>query len=136
MPDHDGFGDSIERAMQQLDEIAEAVNEAQPAAVEAGVKVLLPAAIEFAPERTGQLKSTGRDEPLESGAGSASHHVYFLWFYAGFLEFGTVKMPAQPFLRPAADLRQQEIFEAIKGEIGKHVDIALLHFRDLRQHRE
>ena len=42
--------------------------------------------------------------------------------YSGFVEFGTYKMAAQPFLRPAIDEHQREILntvaEAMMGEIN------------------
>ncbi|AMM23167.1 HK97-gp10 family putative phage morphogenesis protein [Variovorax sp. PAMC 28711] len=39
------------------------------------------------------------------------------FFYANFIEFGTVKMAAQPFLRPAYDLNKERAVAAIKDRI-------------------
>lgn len=39
------------------------------------------------------------------------------FFYANFIEFGTVKMPAKPFLRPAYDLNKERAVDAIKNRI-------------------
>jgi HK97 gp10 family phage protein len=38
-------------------------------------------------------------------------------FYGGFLEFGTVKMPPRPFLRPAFDENKAQAVQAIKERI-------------------
>jgi HK97 gp10 family phage protein len=39
--------------------------------------------------------------------------------YAKYLEFGTSKMPARPFLGSALSAKEHEIDEAIVAEIGK-----------------
>jgi HK97 gp10 family phage protein len=39
--------------------------------------------------------------------------------HAHLLEFGTAKMSAQPFLRPAWDSTQQQVLESIKSEVWK-----------------
>lgn len=40
------------------------------------------------------------------------------------LEFGTSKMAAQPFARPAWDSNKQNVFETLKSEIWKSIDRA------------
>lgn len=42
-------------------------------------------------------------------------------YYAPFIEFGTVKMPAQPFLRPAIDGKEQDVIDSIKAEMAIEV---------------
>lgn len=37
--------------------------------------------------------------------------------YAGYVEFGTYKMPAQPYLVPALEAKEGEVVEAIKAEV-------------------
>ena len=39
-------------------------------------------------------------------------------FYGRFVEFGTVNMPAQPFLRPAFDENKERAIQAIKDRIA------------------
>jgi HK97 gp10 family phage protein len=43
--------------------------------------------------------------------------------YQGYVEFGTSKMPAQPYMRPAIDNKQGEALKAVaanlEGQIGK-----------------
>jgi HK97 gp10 family phage protein len=41
--------------------------------------------------------------------------------YAHFVEFGTVKMPAEPFLRPAIEGGAQEAAEAMKGPLERGI---------------
>lgn len=43
------------------------------------------------------------------------------FFYAHFVEYGTAKMPAQPFLRPAYDQNKERAVEAIKDRIEKRL---------------
>jgi len=45
-------------------------------------------------------------------------------FYWRFVEFGTVKMPARPFLRPALASNQQEVIDAMKKRIKARIDKA------------
>jgi len=63
---------------------------------------------EIVPVRTGYLRSTiyhqVSDLTLELGASAD---------YAPFVEFGTSRMSAQPFIRPAFDAGQQKLFEAL-----------------------
>lgn len=58
--------------------------------------------------RTGYLRSTiyHRVEGLALEAGATAD-------YASFQEFGTRRMPAAPFLRPAFDAYQQRIYDAL-----------------------
>ena len=44
---------------------------------------------------------------------------------AGFQEFGTVKMPAQPYMRPAADYEAEGVIEVLKDELATQIDKAV-----------
>ncbi len=46
------------------------------------------------------------------------------WYWR-FVEFGTVKMPAQPFLRPAFDLRKNDALDAIKTRLAERIEQAV-----------
>jgi HK97 gp10 family phage protein len=54
----------------------------------------------FAPKRTGFLASTIQ---TTSGSTGATGRVAATAPYAAFVEYGTSKMAAEPFMRPAAD---------------------------------
>jgi len=43
-------------------------------------------------------------------------------WYAKFVEFGTSKMPARPFLRPAFEAKKNEAIEAIKAYLTKRIE--------------
>jgi len=43
-------------------------------------------------------------------------------FYGMFLEFGTSKMPAHPFLRPAFESQSQEALDIFSKELGERIE--------------
>lgn len=43
-------------------------------------------------------------------------------FYWRFLEFGTSKMPARPYLRPAAEAKAQAALDAFSAKLGPQLD--------------
>ncbi|HWL29954.1 MAG TPA: HK97-gp10 family putative phage morphogenesis protein [Burkholderiaceae bacterium] len=43
-------------------------------------------------------------------------------FHWRFLEFGTAKMPAKPFLRPAFEAKKEEAANRIKEQLAKRLD--------------
>jgi len=45
-------------------------------------------------------------------------------FYGRFIEYGTAKMPARPFIRPAFDENKEKAVQAIKDRISKRLDKA------------
>lgn len=45
-------------------------------------------------------------------------------YYGSFVEYGTAKMPAQPFMRPAYDQNKEKAAEAIKDRIRKRIEKA------------
>lgn len=87
-------------------------------AVAAGAGVLVPEVETRAPKgETLQLVGSVGDEPSESSHNRAVHKVYVRRYYALFQEYGTSKMAAQPFFRPAIDAKQGEIAEAVQAEV-------------------
>jgi len=77
--------------------------------IDSAAKLVWDTAVTLVPVRTGRLKSsirieeTGRlmERVVRAGGDEAP--------YAGFVEHGTYKMAAQPFMRPAAEARGPEI---------------------------
>ena len=84
-------------------------------------KALLPVkveAISIAPFDTGALSRsiTIRTEITDTSIiGKVGAYIH----YAKYLEFGTSKMEAQPFLKPAFDTHKMEVAEDIKRRIQK-----------------
>lgn len=76
-----------------------------------GAKVVAESAKIKAPRESGELRRSIKVRALKRtrtgklGAVVLTGDGFFKGdqFYAGFIEYGTVNMPAQPFLRPAAD---------------------------------
>lgn len=58
--------------------------------------------------------------------GRGANKVQANAWYAHFVEYGTVNMPAQPFLRPAVDSRAQTAIEATGQYIRDRLDTDLL----------
>lgn len=46
-------------------------------------------------------------------------------FYGKFVEFGTSKMPARPYMRPAYDEAEREVLETVISDIKSKVDEAI-----------
>lgn len=130
MANQDGFGGQIEAAQRQLQMVGKAIVAAMPEAVEAGAEILQREAVALAPQRTGHLAGSDGNEAVDEGdANSAAHRVYFSAFYARYQEFGTSKMSAQPFLRPAAELKRVEIEDAIADKIRAAAGDAIIQYR-------
>jgi HK97 gp10 family phage protein len=94
----------------------------------AGAEPILDAAKNLAPVDTGLLRSSLK--AIKERARKSSHLVRVQTedgdykgeaFYASFHEYGTKKMPARPFMRPAFD---QNVSNAI-DIIGQHIGTAI-----------
>lgn len=82
-----------------------------------GAERILTHAQQNCPVDTGFLRSTGyivlRDDDVEIG---------FSADYASYVEFGTRKMDAQPYLRPAIDDSEEEFLVITAHEYEKYID--------------
>ncbi len=54
---------------------------------------------------------------IQYEAGGLEASVFSTSGYGGYLETGTVKMPARPYFKPALDRHIKELPEAIKAEL-------------------
>lgn len=77
----------------------------------------LRASIEVSPRLKKSQRRGGRPEGVELYIGSTAPHAHLL-------EFGTVNMPAHPFLRPAWDSTKQRVLDAIESEIWESLSKA------------
>lgn len=68
------------------------------------------------PVDTGNLKESGEYDSTSVGYGAD---------YAAHVEFGTVKMEAQPFLRPAAENHKDELAHISANVIQKEIKAAV-----------
>ena len=83
--------------------------------LEVGAGMVAEQARKLAPFRTGYLRSTigfERQAPLHWIVYAGAH-------YAGFVEFGTSKIVARPYLRPALTLMQPTILALAKLGVEK-----------------
>ena len=82
----------------------------------AGAKVILRYALINTPVDTGFLRSTGQLDREDT-----SPIVGYAADYASFVEFGTSKMAAEPYLRPAIDEHMDEIETEMSKEMEKQI---------------
>jgi len=85
----------------------------------AGAYKILSGAQQRAPVKTGYLRQSGFVEEVEDGA-----EIGFSAEYAWYQEFGTSKMPAQPYLRPTLDEDADEIIKVMQDKINKQIEEA------------
>jgi HK97 gp10 family phage protein len=81
-----------------------------------GAQVILEYAQDLCPVDTGFLRDSGHLVPEESDVS-----IVFDAEYASYVEFGTSRMEAQPFLRPALDEAQDEALSAIVDSVQSHM---------------
>ncbi len=106
------------RLMQQLDQVG---LEFTVDDLMAGAQVIFDYSQELCPVDTGFLKASGRVYPTGDDV-----EIAYEADYASFVEFGTYKMAAQPYLRPAFDEAEDAALSAI-------VDSVESHMRDITQ---
>lgn len=96
-------------------------------AVRAGANVVRDEARRLAPIDTGNLKKSlvsirrrGDKNTIQFSVTPSKGGKNNGW-YAHFLEFGTSKMTAKPFLRPAIESRQDEVLQTTKEYIANRL---------------
>jgi len=128
------------------------------AAVNAGANVIKKEAISKAPELTGALKANLYQKQIREKSGPVRQTFYVgvkngvakyaktaanrragkvgvyknagSTFYWRFIEFGTSKMPAKPFLRPAFEGQKENAVKAIGAKLDERIQ---KHARDLNK---
>jgi HK97 gp10 family phage protein len=140
--------EQLKKALNQLP--VEIQQRSLRSAVSAGAKVVVDAAIAKAPTDTGSLKKAiyRYRSRSASGTGRETYYVgvrkgkkayadtarnrrlnrvgkkYTVQgeaYYWRFLEFGTAKMQARPFLRPAFEGSRTKILDVMKQRLGKSI---------------
>ena len=102
-------------AIARLDAIQRKLSEAPERAARIWLEQdFKPAAKALAPVRTGELRDSIDGEVSPGGV-----RVFADAPHARFVEEGTTKMPAQPFLGPALKQTKGKLKERIKNEIKK-----------------
>jgi HK97 gp10 family phage protein len=128
---------SVESLLKRLDAIPKEVRKAvEPALIKSGAE-LQQTMQHLAPVDSGALRESiavtppGHAVPTDAKLGGASHIAKenevivsagnFGAFYARWVEFGTVKTPAQPFFFPAYRLLRARIQRRLKRAISKAI---------------
>ena len=95
--------------------VLSAVSEAKARALEIMGGVCEGYAAEAAPFKTGRLSGSITHKPLDGSTEIVGTNVE----YAPYQEFGTRKMKAHPYLRPAVENHVQEYKHIAENELGK-----------------
>lgn len=113
----------VEELISRLKQIGANISELENKALKKAAEPVLQDAIANAPERTGKLKKGLKISGIKNRDGakyvlvgidrSDTSKIY----YGKFIEFGTAKMSARPFLEPAYEKNKKEIMEEIKNTL-------------------
>lgn len=108
----------VERVLRALQDKVRQLPKAAQSGCMAGALVIEGAAKGNAPVRTGFLRNSISAKPIPLGAEVGPHAEY-----AVYQEYGTVKMPAHPYMRPALESKRKEVERivgrTVKLELGK-----------------
>lgn len=121
--------EGIEELMKRISEMGKAGVRAENKALKKAGEIIVEEAKNNVSERTGKLK-----EGLKvSGVRKKDGNKYILAgiqkgdnskiFYGKFLEFGTSKMSAKPFMAPAYESKKNEANEIIKQELRNALNL-------------
>jgi len=109
----------IDALVRKFDKVIDSLKDELQEAVMEGADLIQNIAVELVPVRTGRLRASIQvlpgDRPMEAivRAGGASAP------YARHVEYGTRRMSAQPYMRPAADARRDEVVALIRNSVAK-----------------
>ena len=96
----------LDSLMEQLGATAAATIEAAASAMKLTTGQVQAIAKQVAPKRTGYMANNISVESVKKTATSVTGTVNAEADYSSFVEFGTYKMSAQPFIRPAVSAAQ------------------------------
>jgi HK97 gp10 family phage protein len=132
----DGFDETVQKLRAFPDAIGE--SGLRRAAV-AGAGVIRDEAVLLAPERKGVLKRNVIMRHIEEASDGANHQTYYVTvrsggrdesgnkdrsndaFYWRWVEFGTSKSAAHPFMRPAFEARIGDALKAARTRMAEYV---------------
>lgn len=119
--------DELLRKLRQLPEKVQ--KRVVVGAVRAAAKPLIKEARAKVPVDTGNLKKSigvtkrrSKNKNIIHFSISPRKGGKYNGFYGHFVEFGTSKMPAKPFLRPAFESKGKETIEAAKQYMARRID--------------
>lgn len=114
--------DEVIKMLQEMGQEASSILER---AADAGGKIALNAAKNLCPVKTGALKASLYLQKSKTKKPEIKQEVKISpgkkEFYGTFVELGTSKQAAQPYMRPAIDENQGEIARTINQEVLKAI---------------
>ena len=115
--------EGADEVIELLEEMGVAASEILAQAAEAAGRIVLEDAKNRCPVDTGALKASLHIEPSKSKKPDIKQEVKVLpgkkEYYGTFVELGTSRQAAQPYLRPAVDENKDKIAAAVHQEIVK-----------------
>lgn len=119
----------MEELLKELYEIGEKVaTSAENKALQKGADILQKAVSEMAP-RSNLSKAHLADNIVKSGVRTSKEGVKHIvvgpdkkFFYGKFLELGTTKMSAKPFMGPALEEKRNEIYSAMADVLREEIE--------------
>ena len=133
--------EGIDEFIRNLERIGKRIEDVAPKALAAGAEVIRREAAKRAPYDTTSRNLAKRYSPgrhlrdniaTSDMKRSADGELYVEvgpqrgdnndFFYGKFLEFGTVKMPSQPFVEPAFLEKRKECLDIIAGVVRQEVE--------------
>lgn len=100
--------DGVASVLRNVAGIAKALPEAAEEGCMGGALVIEGAAKVHAPVRTGMLRSSISSQRITGGAEVGPHVEY-----GAYQEYGTMYMPAQPYMRPALEEKRGEVLRIV-----------------------
>lgn len=113
----------VDELLRKLQQMGANITELENKALKKAAEPVLQDAIANAPERTGNLKKGLKISGIKNRDGTKyvlvgiDRSVTSKIYYGKFIEFGTIKMSARPFLGPAYEKNKKEIMEEIKNTL-------------------
>lgn len=119
----------LDRALQEL--AWPAARRALRKGMRKGANVIREEARAKARVKTGNLRKSIRTRERSEEAGNMRFAVEIprRAFYGRFLEYGTSKMAAKPFLRPAAEGKTEEAVTAMRDALAEAINLELSRAR-------
>lgn len=109
--------EGMDELIQKMDQLGIDIKRDKNDAVLEGAKVMQKATQEKAPKKTGNLSNLIEISDVEDGSVDVFVDQQGKAYYGYFLEYGTSKMRAQPFMGPAFNANMSKIQDAMASKM-------------------
>lgn len=107
----------LDKLMEELGATAEATIDAAASAMKTTTGQVQAKAKQIAPKRTGVMAGNINVKPVKKTSTSVTGTIEAEKYYSSFVEFGTYKMHAEPFMRPAVYWGQSVFIKATMDKL-------------------